>query len=658
MAKDKEAEDKEAEDKEAEATKATDKEAKDTEAEATKPKKGTKGKGRKGRPEAKQITSATRTLRPYLAKEWPALAGSAASTIAMSATDLASPWPLALAIDSILRPHKGPFRLSGHELRYLGILAAAVLVIALVDAIASYLSDWWLARAGERVVHDLRVSVYSRLQALSLGYHQSREKGELVTTVTSDVGSIGDFFENNLGDFAQSALLVAGMVVVTVIKDPVMGLVAFATIPLVVLLSFRYRGHLFVHSKAQRTQDGKIASLATEALSAMPVVKAFGAERYEHDRVWLRSNRRLAIGLILGRLEARFDGATTLLGALGAALVLVVGVFRVSSGAISVGELIVFSSYARRINAPLRSIAKDVTRAGIVGARADRIAQILNADQRLPEPPNAYRGEPATGSLALEGVSFAYEEARPVLDGFSLEMPVGQRCAVMGPSGAGKSTVGALIARFYDPTAGIVRIDGRDLRDCSMTWLRNQVGVLLQDTMLFSGTVRENIAYGLNATMEDVVTAARAAAADEFIQALPDGYETRLGPQGVGLSGGQRQRIGIARTLLRDPPVLVLDEPTTGLDHETEVAMLDSLWTLMKGRTTMLITHSQELVRTADRVVVIRGGRIVADGPPEEVLADTGLLDTIVEQGPASPDVELAAVNPGHTNGAPAPRWD
>jgi ATP-binding cassette, subfamily B, bacterial len=413
-----------------------------------------------------------------------------------------------------------------------------------------------------------------------------------------------------------------GMLVVVFALDPVLGLVSVATMPALAAVSWVYRRRVRVQARLQRAQEGQIASLAGEALSAMPVVKAFGSEDYEHERVRSRSVERMAIGMRMARLQARFDGLVGVLSAIGTALVIVVGVLGVASGALTPGGLLVFVSYARKAHSPLRSIAREATKVARAMARAERIGELLAADELLEERPGAHGGGRARGELSLEGVSFAYEPERPVLREVSLEVAAGARVAVIGPSGSGKSTLAAMIARFHDPASGRVVIDGHDARDCSLAWLREQVGMLLQDTVLFTGTVEENIAYGCEAGRDRIVAAARAAAAEDVIATLPAGYETELGPQGGGLSGGQRQRIGIARTLLRDPPILVLDEPTTALDVESEARLMAGLRELMRGRTTILITHSLELARGADRVLVMREGRIVAQGPPAEVVPD------------------------------------
>jgi ATP-binding cassette subfamily B protein/subfamily B ATP-binding cassette protein MsbA len=316
-------------------------------------------------------------------------------------------------------------------------------------------------------------------------------------------------------------------------------------------------------------------------------------------------------------MQARFDGAVSIVTAIGTALVVLVGVFRVAAGELSPGDLVVFATYARKLNSPLKDLARESGKTSKALARADEIAELLAADEVLLDRPGAYRGPRARGGIEVDGVRFSHAPDRAALEGVSMNIEPGSRVALVGPSGAGKSTLAALIARFYDPDGGRVLIDGRDLRDCRISWLREQVGVLLQDTVLFTGSVAENIVYGTRASEEEIVAAARAAAAHEFITELPDGYDTPLGPQGVGLSGGQRQRIGIARTLLRDPPVLVLDEPTTGLDADSQAHVLDGLRVLMRDRTTILITHQRELWQSADRVLEIDHGRLVFAGPPE-----------------------------------------
>jgi ATP-binding cassette, subfamily B, bacterial len=561
---------------------------------------------------------------PFVTRQWRALAGAGASSVVVAAAELAKPWPLALVIDELLSGREGPFTLDRGDVRLLALLALLVVTIAAADAVAQYCADLWLQSAGERITHELRVAVYAHLQRLSLGFHQRRQKGDLVNRLTGDVTAVGTLFSDSLGSIAQQGLLLLGMLVVVFVLDPVLGLVSVAMMPALAAVSWVYRRRVRTHARLQRAQEGQIASLAGEALAAMPVVKAFGSEGYEHERVRSRSAERMAIGVRVARLQARFDGLVGVLSAIGTALVIVVGVLRVASGALSPGGLIVFASYARKAHSPLRSMAREATKVARAMARAERIAELLAADELLEERPGAHHGARARGDVRLEAVSFAYESDRLVLRDVSLEIPAGARVAVIGPSGSGKSTLGALIARFYDPESGRVVIDEHDARDCSLAWLREQIGILLQDTVLFTGTVEENIAYGTPAPRERIVAAARAAAADDVVASLPAGYRSELGPQGVGLSGGQRQRIGIARTLLRDPPILVLDEPTTALDRESEARLMDGLRELMEGRTTILITHSLELARGADRVLVMRAGRVVADGPPEHVVPDEG----------------------------------
>ena len=563
------------------------------------------------------MSPAARALRPFVVRQWKALAEAGGATVALTAADLAKPWPLALVVDRMLDGRTAPFALDTGDVRLLAAVSVLVLVIALVEAGAQYVADLRLQIAGERIAHELRTSVYDHLQRLSLGYHQRRQKGDLLTHVTSDVNAMGDLFAQSIGQICQAALLSTGMLAVLLWLDPVLALVAVATTPLLAAVSWVYRRRVRSQARERRTHEGRIASIAGEALSAMAIVKAFGSERHESARVRRGSEERMAAGVEVARTQARFDGLVGSVRAIGTAAVLVFGVLRVADGALSPGELIVFVSYTRKAHNPLRRLAREMTKASAAMARMERVAEVLGADEVLEDRPGAYRGARATGDLALEHVAFSYAEGRHALHDVSLHVPAGGCVAVMGPSGVGKSTLGALIARLYDPTAGRVLLDGRDLRDCALAWLREQVAIVLQETVLFTGSVRDNIAYGSDAGPDEVEAAARSAAAHDFILTLPDGYDTELGPQGVGLSGGQRQRIGIARTLLRDPPLLLLDEPTTGLDEASETELLAGLRALIAGRTTILITHSPRLARLADRVVTLDRGRVApATGRP------------------------------------------
>jgi ABC-type multidrug transport system fused ATPase/permease subunit len=585
------------------------------------------------------MTPAGRVLRPYIKRHGWTLVGASACTIVLTAATLASPWPLKFVIDHLLERER-PFALSGGDLALLAAVVLAILFIAAVRAVSEFYSEIWLKGSGEQIVHDLRVALYDHLQRLSLSFHDTQKKGNLVTRVTGDVNSVGQLFSESLGEIVSAVLLLIGMAIVSVIVDPVLALAVLGVSPVLFFVTSRYKGRLKDLARRQRAEEGEIASLADESLSAMQVVKAFGSERFERDRVERRSESRLAIGVLLSRTEARFGGLIDVLGAVATGLVVIVGVMRVAAGRLTPGDLVVFTSYASRTYKPLRDIARQLGKVSRSLVRADRVAEILATDTRLEDRRGAYSGERAAGDVELSEASFSYTDGRPALLEISLKIPQGSRIAIVGSSGAGKSTLGALIARFYDPTSGTVSIDGRDARDCSLSWLRDQVGFLLQDTVLFSGTVAANIAYASDAPFSDVAEAARVSHANGFIAELPAGYDTELGPRGVGLSGGQRQRIGIARVLLRNPPILVLDEPTSGLDALSEAEVIDGLYALMQGRTTIVITHSIALARTADRVLVLEDGRVVEDGAPEQLITEGGTFNRLASSqktGPITP---------------------
>src|SRR5262249_29028073 len=354
-------------------------------------------------------------------------------------------------------------------------------------------------RSGERIAHELRMRTYNHLQRLSLTYHDTRGKGDLVSRATSDANQVGALFSDVIGSIAQALLLLLGMAAVTIVIDPLMGLAVFRAVRGRAGGTSHSRGRGPHAARRQRANEGEIASIATESLSAIRVIKAFGSEGFEGDRVAERSELRRKHGVDLAGLEARFAGLVDILGAATIAVVLVAGTYRVAAGALTAGALVVLASYAKKVYSPLKEIAKQSTNASRSMARAERIAEVLSADQVLDDPPGGFAEGRARGHIRLENVTFGYQPDRPIVEGLSLEIPAGARIAIVGHSGAGKSTLGALVSRFYDPTAGRVLIDGRDARECSLEWLRGQIGFLLQDTVLFTGTVAENIAYGVRA---------------------------------------------------------------------------------------------------------------------------------------------------------------
>jgi ABC-type multidrug transport system fused ATPase/permease subunit len=585
--------------------------------------------------------AANQVLTPYIKSHRGALFGAGAATIVLTAASLVSPWPLKLVIDQLVTRQR-PFALDKNDIVLLGVVVVLILLVASVSGLADYWSEVWLNRAGEQIVHDLRVALYAHLQRLSLAFHNTQKTGNLVTRLTGDVNAVGQLFSESLGEIVSAVLLLLGMATVSLIVDPVLALAVLGVSPVLFVVTSRYKGRMKDLARRQRAEEGEIAALANESLSAMQVVKAFGSESFEHARVERRSKTRLAIGVRLSRTEARFSGLVDLLGAVATTLVVVLGVFRVAAGHISPGDLVVFTSYASKTYKPLRDMARQVGKVSQGLVRADRVAEILATDTLLEERRGAFSGR-ARGAVELTNVSFAYPSGRPALRDISVRIRPGSRIAVVGPSGAGKSTLAALVARFYDPQSGQVSLDGHDVRDWTLRWLRDQVGLLLQDTVLFSGTVAANIAYASDAPFAEVMAAARTADAHEFVTRLPEGYGTELGPRGVGLSGGQRQRLGIARVLLRNPPVLILDEPTTGLDTATEAELMDGLQALMRGRTTIIITHSIALARKADRVLVLEDGRIVEDGSPDDLLARRGAFHRLAHRPAARRPVRPGA---------------
>ena len=565
-----------------------------------------------------------RVLRPYVRRQWFPLILAAAATGVLVVADLAVPVVVGRVIDSFVSHGNGEWEVKdGVNIAHVALFAsAALIVLAAAEAFTTYESELRLELAGERIIHELRLAVYAQLQRLSISFHHKQKVGDLVTRVTGDVDAIGDIFASSLGEFISSSLVLLIILGYFLHLNAIYALLAFSIAPILAVLSAWFKKRARHTSKRMRKKEGEIAARSGEVLGAIQQVQAFGSEEFEHGRLARISEERWKAGIDASTLEGRYAGLLDFTGAISGALVLGFGAWQITKGNLTPGQLLVVVTYARRVYRPLRNIAREASRVSKSLARADRVAEILVADDVLPDAPHGYHGARATGEVQLDRVVFGYEPERPALQELSLLVPAGQKLAVIGRSGAGKSTIAVLVARFYDPQEGRVLIDGRDVRECSLPWLRNQVGLLLQESVLFTGTIAENIAYGIETDPDAIVGAAKSAGAHAFIEALPDGYETELGQRGVGLSGGQRQRIAIARTILRDPPILILDEPTTGLDSASEAEVMQGLEALMQNRTTIMITHSSALARSADRVVEIGGGRILRQGSPRELEAD------------------------------------
>jgi ATP-binding cassette subfamily B protein len=494
----------------------------------------------------------------------------------------------------------------------------------LVSFVDAALAFSWI-RVGQRMVYDLAGDLFARLQRRSLRCYGRSSVGDSLMRVTGDSWCLQTVVDVLLYKPANALVGLVGTVAVMAAMDPRLTAAALVVAPLMVGASFGLGKRIRSAAKAGREVESRLQSHVQQTLGGIPVVQAFAQEEREHRRF-----RQFADAAIRTRLQASLlrnvSGlAAGLIGTLGAGAVLWLGAQRVLDGQLTVGSLLVFVAYLGPLQAGLTTFANIYPTLQSAGARVDRVLEVLEAAPEVRDRPGAAPLPPVRGGLRLEGVTFGYEPGRPVLRGVSLAARPGETVALVGPSGAGKSTLAGLVPRFFDPWQGRVTLDGRDLRAVQLRSLRAQVAVVLQEPFLFPLTVAENIAYGRpGAARGEVAAAAAAAGADAFIRRLPRGYDTVVGERGATLSGGERQRLAIARALLKDAPVLVLDEPTAALDAATEAALLEALARLMRGRTTLVIAHRLSTIRAADRIVVLEAGRVVEAGAHAELVAAGG----------------------------------
>ena len=561
-------------------------------------------------------------------------------------TSLAQPWPLALTIDYVLTDNKRPPAfvpevLADEALLLAGIALLIVLIFTVTRTVASF-RRYLLQRLGQETVFDMRDALYAKVHALGLDYHGKKRTGDTITRVTSDVKEVRSLLVDSVVEVLSSFMILLGMLVVMLWLNWQLTLLALVTVPFLFLAVSRYRRSLVERMRIVRTREGAIASVMQEAITGIRAVKLFARENDEMERFRIESRESLRASVDSAVIEAKFSTVLGVVGGLGTALVTYFGAWQVLSGALSLGDLTVFVFYLGLFLSPLWALSRQVNQIGKSLVSGERIIELLNAEPTVKDSPDARAAPAFDGRVTFEDVGFAYEdEAGEVLRGVSFDVEAGSRVALVGLSGAGKTTVTSLIARLYDPQRGRVLIDGHDIRDFTLKSLRDSITFVPQEPMLFRASVAENIAYGRpGASREEVEAVAELAGADGFVRELPEGYNTLLSERGESLSGGQRQRISIARAMLRDTPILILDEPQSGLDAEAAAAVEESWRAMTEGRTTFVIAHELRLVRSVDQILVIEDGCLAESGTHDELISSGGLytrLYSLQERDPVQP---------------------
>jgi ABC-type multidrug transport system fused ATPase/permease subunit len=501
----------------------------------------------------------------------------------------------------------------------IALLVAGIILLAAVNSAADSLAEVCLARGGRVLGYNLRVAMYSHLQRLSLAYHDTRRTGDVLTRVTGDVLVVEDFVVKSLSNLVGSFLVLIGTIGVLLWREWTVALIAVVVIPTLAFVSDYFSRRIKAVSKAQRAREGELASTTQEMLTSIRLVQSYGRGSVDLKRFSEQTDKSMRAAVGVATVQAQFSFVIALVEALAISAIVWIGVLLVDGAAISVGTLVFFILVAQNMFKPSRKIVSEWYKVGKVLASVDRIVDLLDLEPAVEDAPDAEPAPPLTGRLAFRDVGFAYhaqpgDDAPAVLRDVDFEVRPGEVVALVGRSGAGKSTIAQLIPRLYDPDRGAVLVDGVDLRRYTLESLRSQVSLVLQDTVLLSGTLAENIGYGIEgATPEQIEHAARCANAHDFIMGMPDGYDTVIGERGATLSGGQRQRIAIARAFIRRAPILVLDEPTTGLDADSTRLVVGALRTLVEDATTIIISHDPNLVRVADRVLLVEDGGIAEE---------------------------------------------
>lgn len=547
---------------------------------------------------------------------------------------LATPWPLKIIIDNVAGHHPLPHRLNWLDLIFpkenlkqmAAVAAISYIAITALGSFADFLDTYYNEKVAQSVANDLRRRIYHHLQHLCLSYYDTHQTGKLLSTLTTDVSTIQDFASSILLNILVDSITIFGMIGIMFYLDADFTLVALAVAPFLLFFVARFKKAMKKATREVRKDQSNMLVILQQGLESIRAVNAFGREDFEDGKLQKISQETLFAALKARKVKSVVSPFVAVTVSLCTAFVLWRGADLILKGAMSVGALTVFIWYMNKFFSPVQNLAKMTSSIAQVTVALERIQAILNTDTIITEKPNAIQPEKFRGKIVFDHVSFAYNPESPVITDFNLTINPGERVGVCGPTGSGKSTLVSLIARFYDPTNGRVLIDDTDIADFKLDSLRSQIGFVLQDTVLFYGSIRENIAYGRpEATDAEIIEAAKLANADEFIEKMPHGYDTLVGERGLTLSGGQRQRIGIARAVVRNSPILILDEPTASLDTESEKLVIEALEKLMQGRTVITIAHRLSTIRDADKIIVLDRGSIAEQGTHEELLKKSGM---------------------------------
>jgi subfamily B ATP-binding cassette protein MsbA len=588
--------------------------------------------------------SAARTLKigDLLRPHWRALAVGLVAVIGEGLADLMQPWPLKIVFDSVLESrsvhghgwlnHQILSLTGGDHLATLKLAAVASLLIAVLGAVCSYTEKYLTTSVGQWVMHDLRRTLYSHIQRLSLAYHDNKQTGDLISRVTSDIDAIQSFIASGLLGALVNSLTLIGMVGVMFYINWRFTLIALSVAPVLFVVVYSFTRRIKKASREVRRKEGEIVSVIQEVLTSIRVVKAFAREEFEQRRLEEESLESVEIALRARGMKAKLSPIVEIIVAAGTAMVLWFGAHMVLNGALSSGSLIVFIFYLGKMYKPMQDLSKMTDSYSKASVGYERIREILETNSEIRDYPRARRAPAFHGRIELEKVFFSYQPETPVLRDVSFRIEPGQTAALVGPTGAGKTTIISLLPRFYDPDAGVVKIDDRDIRGFTQQSLRSQMSFVLQETLLFHGPIWYNIAYGKpGARRAEILRAAEFANAREFIDKMPEGYNTVVGERGVTLSGGQRQRIAIARAVIRNTPILILDEASSGLDAASEQLVFEALDRLMEGKTSIVIAHRLSTIRRADLILVVKDGAIVERGTHDTLLRAGGLYAEFYE---------------------------